>query len=105
MAFTGNEDHSITLEEAAKLTKNYRDKAEPDAIRGGFFGKTALLKILNQAGCVGLRIYFGAKADGTPELVLVGVDSKENDILTKGEIAERQFPCPPRCGEDNQLNS
>ena len=104
MEFTGNENHSITLTEASNLTKNYREKAETGAIVGAYFGKSTFLKILDQEGCVGIRYYFGQKDDGTPEMILVGVDANGND-LEKGEIAERQYPCPPNCGENNELNS
>ena len=104
MKYTGNEDHSITLEEASKLTKNYRQKSEAGAIIGAYFSKSAFLKILDQDGCVGIRYYFGEKDDGTPEMILVGVDADGND-LKDGEIAERQYPCPPDCPENNELNS
>ena len=103
MAFTGNEDHSITLEDASKLTKNYRDNKSDDEILGGFFGKTALLDILNQKGCVGIRYYYGQKDDGTQQTVLVGVDANEKDLVD-GEIAELQRPCPPFC-QEGDLNS
>ena len=104
MAFTGREDHSITLAEASKLTANFRKKIEPGSIRGGFFGKEAILKILNQDGCVGIRYYYGEKDDGTPVLVLVGVDAEENDLID-GVLAEVSIPCPPFCGTANVLNS
>lgn len=49
------------------------------------FNKRALLSLLKADDCVGIRIYQGAKntASGKTELrlVLVGVDSKGNDIL------------------------
>ena len=104
MGFTGNEDHSITLEDAAKLTANYRKNSGVNAIKGGYFGKTALKDIVDQKGCVGIRFYYGQKDDGTPCLVLVGADAAEND-MTNGRLAERELPCPPDCGEDNVLNS
>lgn len=104
MAFTGNEDHSIDLREASKLTKNYRDSVGPSAMKAGFFGKQSLGRILNQEGVVGIRIYYALEDDGTQEFVLVGTDSHEND-LTSGELAERALGCPPYCGEDNELNS
>ena len=104
MGFTGNEDHSITLEDAAKLTANYRRNAGEKAIKGGFFGNTALKAIIDQEECVGIKFYYGQKDDGTPCLVLVGADADEND-MTKGRLAEREFPCPPYCGENNVLNS
>lgn len=104
MTFTGNEDHSITLEEAAQLTANYRHNAGEKAIKGGFFGKTTFKNIIDQKGCVGIKFYYGQKSDGTPCLVLVGADAAEND-MTGGLIAERELPCPPYCGMANVLNN
>ena len=104
MSFTGKEDHSITLEDAGKLTKNYRENSPKGVILGGFFGKDTLLDILNQKECVGIRYYYGQKDDGTPVLVLVGANADEKD-LDNGIIAEISTPCPPYCGEQNALNS
>lgn len=44
MEYTGNEEHSISLQDASELTKNYRDQfdAETSYIKGEYFGKTAL---------------------------------------------------------------
>lgn len=104
MTFTGKEDHSITLEEASKLTRNYRNKEGKDAIKAGFFGKEALQKILDQEGCVGIRIYYGQEDSGSSQIVLVGANHEEND-LDDGIILDRILPCPPYCGKSNPLNS
>jgi len=104
MSFIGNEDHSITLEEASQLTRNFRDHAPSGSRRGGFFGKDALQSILDQEGCVGIRIYLGRSEDGKPDLLLVGVDADENDLI-EGQLAEKAYPCPPYCGSSNTLNS
>jgi hypothetical protein len=104
MGFTGNENHTITLEEAAKLTRNYREQAGPGAVKAGFFGKATIQKIIDQDGCVGLRIYYGLEDDGTPAFVLVGVTADGED-LTGGILAERQRPCPPYCDERSPLNT
>ncbi len=104
MEFTGKEDHSITLEEASELTRNYRNKAGKDAVKAGFFGKETLQTILGQEGCVGIRMYYAQEDGGTPVLVLVGADAKEND-MTGGVLAERPIGCPPFCGVSNSLNS
>ncbi|MFQ6103026.1 MAG: hypothetical protein ACE5OP_01895 [Candidatus Glassbacteria bacterium] len=104
MTFTGNENHTITLEEASKFTRNYREKAPSGAILGGYFGKEALQRVLNQENCVGIRYYHAEKDDGTSVLILVGVDASENDLIG-GELLEWSIPCPPYCGSANQLNS
>ena len=104
MEFTGNENHAISLEEASKLTKNYRTSAGSGAILGGYISKDAVSKILDQEGCVGIRYYYGENDSDKPELVLVGVKSSTDDI-DDGEIMERAMLCPPYCGTDNDLNS
>ncbi|MBK7148064.1 MAG: hypothetical protein IPH78_04385 [Bacteroidetes bacterium] len=102
--FDGNEGTFITLSEGANMTSAYRE-ANPDAIKGLFFGKNKLLDLLNQTGCVGIRIYF-AIDDETKEagLVLVGAKENTNDI-TSGYIIDHGISCPPVCGADNDLNS
>ncbi len=102
MAFTGEEDHGMSLEEAAKLTANYRQSVSAGTMLGGFFGKTAILSILNQTGCVGMRIYNGQFKDGAATYVLVGVDAAGED-LEDGEIAEICLPCPPNCPVSSTL--
>ena len=72
--FTGNEDHAISLEEAGILTKNFRQRAGKNAIKGGFFGQAALQQLLDQEGVVGVRYYYAEENNGRPVMVLVGVD-------------------------------
>lgn len=102
--FTGNEQHRISLEEAAEYTARYRTSHATDDIIGLYYSKTFLASVLAQEGCVGARVYFGESADGEPQLILVGVDSDGND-LTGGIIGEYGQPCPPYCSEPHPLNS
>ena len=101
---TGHENHKILLKDAAVLTRNFRNSSGngENTILGEFFGKDALVAAINQDGCVGLRIYYGKKNDGTPVLVLVGVNAVGNDI-TDGLVEEMGFLCPPICGGRNPL--
>jgi hypothetical protein len=101
MAFTGEENHAINIDDAARLTANFR---EHTFVKGGFFGRKAIEDILAQQGCVGIRIYYGQHDDGKPALVLVGADANENDI-EGGLFAEDFKPCPPYCGQASRLNS
>jgi hypothetical protein len=96
-------DHRISLADAAALTKSCRT-ARLGEEKAGAFHRDQVLELLNQPGCVGLRIYYGRQADGKPALVLTGVDKADNDI-TGGTILERHLPCPPYCGDDNALNA
>jgi hypothetical protein len=105
MSFTGKEDHSISINDAAALTRNYRDTSKSGAIIAEFFGKEALERILAQEGCVGIRCYYGKKEDGTPALILIGADENEDDLIDGDEIAQAGNPCPPFCASTNHLNS
>jgi hypothetical protein len=94
-------DHRISLTDAAALTKRHRD-AKDSAVKSGAFHKDQVLSMLGQPGCVGLRVYFGRNADGSPALVLTGIDAADSDLT--GEILEIHYPCPPFCGAANPLN-
>jgi hypothetical protein len=104
MDFSENQDHSISLEDAKKLTANYRDWAGEDAIIATSFGKTALNKILSQSGCIGIRMYYGRTDNDDPAMVLVGIAQNGNDLIG-GELAELGADCPPFCASPNALNS
>lgn len=101
MAFNGNEGQQITIQEGGVFTAEYRI-ANPNAIKGVFFGRTHIEKILAQADCKGLRFYFAKTQEGNPTLVMVGADSNENDLLDL--IVDFAQPCPVRCSSSNLLN-
>lgn len=101
MSFTGNEDHSINLNDAAALTARYREE-EGDEFLGGYFSKAAINKILEQDGCVGIRIYNGLSASDKRNFVLVGVNANGDD-LTGGELAEFSIDCPSNCPANSVL--
>lgn len=102
MSFNPNQDHSITLPDAAELTKAYRDN-NPGAILGGFFGKDAIQAILDQPDCVGLKYYF-AEQGGQPTLVLCGAKANQDDLYL-GSLAEDSLGDPPYTASPNPLNS
>jgi len=103
MSFTGQEDHSISLEEAAGMTKKFRDNNEGKRL-GGFFGKDALQAILDQEECVGIRFYNAEDAEGKHTIVLVGAKADQDDLVD-GELAEHSLPHPPYNAPGNALNS
>lgn len=96
-------DHRIAVQAAAVLTKRHRD-AKTTKIHAGAFHKDQVLGLLNQPGCVGLRIYHGRDDTGDPTLVLTGIDGSNNDMV-EGAILEFNWPCPPICSSPNPLNS
>ncbi len=104
MAFTGNEDHSISLKDASRLTRKYRDTAGAAAVLGGYLGKTAVQSLLDQTDGAGIKFDYGKEENGTMQLVILGVTASEQD-LDKDLLMERSFPCPPYCGPPNSLNS
>ena len=59
MSFTGNEEHTISFNKAAEMTKRYGDQMAKEDRKGGFFGKKAIEALLEQTDCVGIRYYYG----------------------------------------------
>ena len=102
MAFDGTESGEIPLQTAAAMTATYRHD-NPNETKAHFFGKEILEKILNQEGCVGIRMYYGIDQNGSKQLVIVGADSDENDLTDL--VADLSFPCPLTCSTPNALNS
>lgn len=102
MQFTGKEDHQISLEEAIKLVKNFKNKVGEEVVKAHFIGKEAILKVLDQENCVGVRIYYAENDEGKPELVVVGVNENGKDLV-EGLILERTWPCPPYCDGESKL--
>lgn len=101
--FTGKEEHNISLEEAKKLVQNFQKKLKGDEVKAQYLGGEAIRKLLDQPGCVGVRIYYAENDEGKPELVIVGVTAEGKD-LTDGIILERNMPCPPFCFDESELN-
>jgi hypothetical protein len=101
--FTGNENQSITLDQAVKYVQNYTMSPTVPTIKGGYIAKVGLTNILSQSACVGVRYYYAKKDDGSASLVLVGVDHNGTD-LTAGPMIDNPFPCPPFCGAPSPLN-
>lgn len=101
---TSQDKHVISLDDAAELTRNFRDANPEQEAIGGFFSREAIDRILDQDGAAGIRYYYGQDEDGTPHIVLVGVNADGNDMVY-GELAERADLCPPWCSDWNELNS
>lgn len=105
MSFDGKEGDTISLEDAAEMTAEFRSQ-NPNAIKGQFFGKDILNDILGQFQNKGIRFYHGINSSGDHTLIAVGAKSNEDDqIRSSNTIAEYSKPCPPICGNNNALNS
>lgn len=101
MAFNGSEGSKISVREGGDMTANYRT-ANPGERKGHFFGRDLLMEILEQEGCMGIRMYYGIDDDGEKQLVICGADASEDDMLDI--VGDVSCPCPP-CGSANALNS
>lgn len=104
MTYTGNEPHSISLSDAAAMTKAFRDSISSGQIIAHYFGKSAIAAILNQTNCVGIRIYYALSTTAVKQLVVTGVDANGNDLYN-GLLAERSLTCPIDCSTANPLNT
>jgi hypothetical protein len=102
MPFTGNENCTISIKDAADLNANFRNMF-PGQPLGIYFSQRTLQEVLGQTACVGIRFYFAADADGQLTLTFAGVVADEDDIL--GIIGDGGLKCPPSCGTPNVLNS
>jgi hypothetical protein len=102
--FTGFEDHTITLEEAGTLTRNYRMAAGSGAAKGRYFSRAALEQLLLQEDTVGVRYYYGEDTNGRQQMVLVAVDAFGQD-LTEGFVFGHALPVSRFHEEKNPLNS
>uniref|UniRef100_UPI00404A0358 hypothetical protein n=1 Tax=Flavobacterium sp. TaxID=239 RepID=UPI00404A0358 len=66
-----------------------------------FIGANNVQNILNQEGCIGIRIHNGYDATSqTYNLILVGVDENERELLSAGIIYEELDKCPTMCPID-----
>jgi hypothetical protein len=113
MPFPPPQNHVIALSDAAELTTAFQRKF-PGSAKAGMFPIEVLLELSRQAGCHGLRIYFGLDKEGNVVPVLAGVDANQNDQLPAvgkaadggegNQLYEFSYPCPIFCGEGNALN-
>jgi len=92
-------NHKITVGEARALMAR---RPRGLTTSGGHFPREAYEAILNQPGCAGIRFYYGANTDGSPAIVLVGIDASGAD-MTAGEIIDTHYPCPPFCDDGSEL--
>ncbi len=99
------ERHRVALEKARAMIKRHRAAGGGlGDLRSAAFGRGILDEILAQAGCQGVRFYFGRKDDGSTTLVAVGVDGDGNDLVG-GTLADDIWPCPPVCPDGAALDS
>jgi hypothetical protein len=78
------------------------------------FEKDEIQALLDQDGCVKMRVYFGLKPIETEQgedkgidLVLVGVDEKDEDIIPNQDyiLIDQGQRCPSVCPPQSIINS
>lgn len=103
----GSEGGAISLETFQKWSGNYNQES-PDGNQAHFFGREIINQILAEEGCVGIRMYYALDDNGNRQILLVGVDSKGNDLLPSAggriadggnTIADVSYPCPTYCSQ------
>lgn len=103
-----NTNHQIDLGTAVRLIRNNKPNLKISSsatpFKGGVFARSAFDKILGQPGVVGIRYYYAQNDNDAPTLVLVGVDSRGQDMVM-GAIMERSLECPPWCGGGSALGN
>jgi hypothetical protein len=103
--FDGKAGRPIDLATAKKWVAKYRASLkDPNDIRAHFFGSEIIKKILNEPGCVGIRIYYALDDSGKKQLLLVGTDATGGNLLPStntdsngNTIADESGTCPPDC--------
>ncbi|HSC31674.1 MAG TPA: hypothetical protein VLD17_08110 [Gemmatimonadaceae bacterium] len=89
----------ISMDEARAMVRSYRRSAPPDAERAGTYDRVHFDKILAQPGCVGIRFFHALHEDGSPTIVIIGIDEHGRPVA--GGPIQNHLPCPPNCfGED-----
>jgi hypothetical protein len=94
VVFTGNEQHEISLADAARLTRNFREHADRGAAKGGLIERAIIERILAQDTCVGIRLYHGLDAKYKRTLVLVGVTKHGSNLVNGSLGGVRSFRAP-----------
>lgn len=93
--FNGTEGMAMDPEQAVAWTAKYRETEGENATKANFYGREILQKLLDQDGCMGIRIYYAIDENGQKQMVLVGVDAEGNDIIEM--IVDGGIVCPPYC--------
>lgn len=102
MELSNSSGEIISLEEARRYTHDFQ-KRNPDEKKAFIVGAENLRKILEQPGCLGIRIYNGyCEEDDMQNRVLIGVDADGKDMET-GIILDKLTPCPPGCSSSSLL--
>lgn len=99
----------IGAEKASKYTKKYQNKYCKNTTFANYCGRGAILEILKNPDCVGVRMYRAINESGKYGAIVVGVDSKGNDIVEIKKnvqafaLAESYSKCRDDCDNGGTL--
>lgn len=117
-----NRSHAISVADAQTLITHFAS-CKTDIITGDYseseplpnaesFNKEALLRVLEQEGCIGIRFYLGFTTSDKVVLVGTGIDEDGNDLnlgledtSTGQELLQGGQPCPTLCPDESKINS
>lgn len=92
----------IDLNEAKTLAHDFQT-SNSSSHKCYYVGVEKLQQIIDQNGCMGIRIYRALdKTRGEETLVIVGVNEDCKD-MTDGKILDRSEPCPNVCDTASPL--
>jgi len=80
--YSGKEGRFVPPSLSRKWVANFQ-KNNPKHTHAFYFGCELFENLLKEPGCVGIRIFYAQDDDGSPKMVLVGVDAKGNNIIKK----------------------
>lgn len=115
-------NHLIPLQQAIEMTTRYRDERSsivaPAHLNQDIlpnsesFDVASVLAVINQPGCVSIRIYYGMSRDLKVHAIIVGVNNMDEDMLTVSginmvdpPILEEGIRCPQQCPPPSALNT
>jgi hypothetical protein len=88
----GNQKGNLKTNFNAMVNNNARGTK---GARGGTFARSAFDQILAQPGVIGIRYYYALNDDGSPTLILAGVNT-QGQLMT-ATVMDLSLPCPPYC--------
>jgi hypothetical protein len=98
-------DHRIDLNEAVDLVHRYQASVPAGSHLASAYHTSAFRTLLSQPGCEGIRIYRALHEDGSPTLVMVGVDLQGQDLKQdEHAFMQNTSDCPPVCGWDSMFH-
>lgn len=101
------EFHAVEFKDAMRMTKKWQEKVNEDTglnyVKSFTFSKEDFIQILNEDFIRYIRIYPCVEDDGTINLLAVGANVQNEDVINEFSEASGIYnfatPCPNTCGE------